>query len=211
LRVSPYWPFLLVLVLPALPLVVELGDVELGEAGVVDEDELDDGDVLIVVELSDGGVLDEPVLIEPLALVEPDGVMLLVELGEVELLDDELLGVLGVTSLVDEVLEEGAVVVELLLRSQPVTAAVATASTATRGMSLFMTSPFRNGCGVGRIPHGAGWALRSTPMTTHNACQPRSLGNGGVPAECGRETFRRRCNPFLRRVSRLSPNSYPCG
>jgi hypothetical protein len=92
------------------------------------------------------------VLMEELPLIEPDGVaLLLVELGdevelgvEVELLDEEL-GVLGVTSVVDEVVEDvEGVVVELLLRSQPVTAAVATASTATRGMSLFMTSPFRN-------------------------------------------------------------------
>ncbi len=132
------------LVLPALPLVVELGDVEFGEAGVVDEDELDDGDD--VVELSDGVLLEE--LIDEL----DDGVVLEVELGvEVELLDEEL-GVLGVTSVVDDVVEEddGVVDVVLLLRSQPVTAAVATASTATRGMSLFMTSPFRNGCDVGR-------------------------------------------------------------
>jgi len=149
LRWSPYWPFLLVLVLPALPLVVVSG-APVGEA--LDEEELDElGDLLVVIELSEGGVLEEPLLIEALPLTEPDGVMLLLELGVVEELLEAELGVLGVTSVVDEVVEEDGVVdVVLLLRSQPVTAAVATASTATRGMSLFMTSPFRNGCDVGR-------------------------------------------------------------
>ena len=157
------------LVLPALPLVVVSG-APVGVA-LVEEDELDEGLVLAGVELSAGGMLEEPELIEELSVVEPDGVMLLVELVElgveVELLDVEL-GVLGVTSVVDEVVEDvEGVAVELLLRSQPVTAAVATASTATRGMSLFMTSPFRNGLWCRTIPHGAGWALRSTSM--HNA------------------------------------------
>lgn len=132
-------------VLPALPLVVALGVVvvvvvELDELGdMLDEDEL--GEVLDDDEVS-AGVEDEAP-----PLIELDG-----ELGEVEEVLELELGVLGVVvvSVVVEVLDEGVVDVVLLLRSQPVTAAVATASTATRGMSLFMTSPFRNGCDVGR-------------------------------------------------------------
>jgi len=140
-------------VLPALPFVVVSG----APVGVVDEDEeLDE----LGVAVSAGGMLEEPLIEE---LDDPDGVVLLPELGieELELLEE--LGVLGVTSVVDEVVDEvDGVVVELLLRSQPVAAAAATASTATRGMSLFMTSPFRNGCDVGRSLTGPGGAAFST-------------------------------------------------
>jgi hypothetical protein len=170
----------LVLVLLAEPLVLASGA---PDGVTLDVEELDEGGVL---EVSDGVVDDEP-LIDELELVGD----VVVELGvEVEL-DDEL-GVLGVTSVVDEVVDEDeGVAVVLLLRSQPVTAAVATASTATRGMSLFMTSPIRNGCDVGRSLTGPGGRCVQRPMTTHNACQCLSLGNGAGDAESGRETFRR--------------------
>jgi hypothetical protein len=118
-------------------------------------------DELGIEELSDdaGGVLALLELSEPvgLPLIELD------ELGGVALLLLEELGgvVLVVMSVVLELelgddgvalVEDGVVVVVVvllvpdLLRSQPVTAAVATASTATKGMSLFMTSPFECGC-----------------------------------------------------------------
>jgi hypothetical protein len=85
-----------------------------------------------------------PPLIDALPLAEPEapGVALLVaEPGvvSVELLEE--LGEDGVELVVAEGLVE-VLLAPVLLRSQPVTAAVATASTATRGMSLFMTSPF---------------------------------------------------------------------
>jgi hypothetical protein len=166
----------LVLVLLALPLVVvsevELGD-ELDELGIV---LLELG--VLELELLLDGVLEEPLLIEALPLTEPDGVALVVELGVAELdvsvpveLDelDEAGGVLGVTSVVVE-LEEvlGVVLAPVLLRSQPVTAAVATARTATRGMSLFMTSPFQCGCRVGRSLTGpeVRFISRDTRRTT---------------------------------------------
>lgn len=114
-------------------------------------------DELGIGELVSGGALE--LLSEALALplIEVD------ELGGVELLLLEELGgvVLVVVSVVLELelgedgmalVEDGVVVVvvvllvPVLLRSQPVTAAVATASTATKGMSLFMTSPFECGC-----------------------------------------------------------------
>jgi hypothetical protein len=138
---------LFVLVLPALPFVVVFGAPFGVVDGMVEEDdgivEVDEELDELGVDVSAGGVLEELLMDE---LDDPDGVTLVsLELGVVvvELLDVEL-GVLGVTSVVDEVVEDvEGVAVELLLRSQPVTAAVATASTATRGMSLFMTSPFR--------------------------------------------------------------------
>ena len=106
--------------------------------------------------LEDDGAL--ALLSEPLALP----LMELDELGGVELLLEELGGVVVVVvSVVLELelgedgmgaVDDGVVVVvvllvlaPVLLRSQPVTAAVATASTATKGMSLFMTSPFECG------------------------------------------------------------------
>jgi hypothetical protein len=127
-------------------------------------------DELGIEELSDdaGGVLELLELSEPLALplIELD------ELGGVALLLLEELGgvMLVVVSVVLELelgddgvalVEDGVVVVvvvllvPVLLRSQPVTAAVATASTATKGMSLFMTSPFECGWCVRRFPLGA--------------------------------------------------------
>src|SRR5262249_37730436 len=91
-----------------------------------------------------------------------------------ELLEEEL-GVLGVRSELDEVLEEDeGLAVELLLRSQPVTAAVATASTATRGMSLFMYFSISERLWCRTIPHGAGGRCVQRPITTHNTCQWRS-------------------------------------
>jgi hypothetical protein len=192
LRVSPYWPFLLVFVLPALPLVVAVSGGLLGDwTGAEDEDE-DELDGVVVVELSDGGVADELPLIELLL----EGVVLLVEPGVDVLLDEEL-GVL--MSVVDEVVDEdeGVVEVELLLRSQPVTAAVATASTATRGMSLFMNSfSIRNGGDVGRSLTGPGGRCVQHSSPPHNACQASYLGNGSDDAESGRETCRPGCNPF---------------
>jgi hypothetical protein len=151
------------LVLLALPLTVVSG----APAGVVDEDELDEsGDLLVSV------LIEEEL---------PDGVVVVVvvELGVdmslVELVLDEVLGVvvLGVTSVV-ELLVEG-VVLALLLRSQPATAAEARASAATRGMSLFMTSPFRTGCSVGRSLTGPYGRCVQRSYTTHNACQQPCL------------------------------------
>ena len=124
----------------AAPGVGEVLDEEL-ELGIEElELLLDEGDVEELV--------SEPVpLMEALPLTEPDapGVveLLLAELGgvvvSVELVDVELDGMLLVVA---GVVAEVLLLLVPLLRSQPVTAAVATASTATRGMSLFMTSPF---------------------------------------------------------------------
>ena len=127
--------------------------VVLDELGI--EELLDDDGVLLD---EDDGELELLELVsEPLALP----LMELEELGGVELLLLEELGVVlvVVVSVVLELelgedgvalIEDGVVVVvvllvPVLLRSQPVTAAVATASTATRGISLFMTSPFECG------------------------------------------------------------------
>ncbi len=105
-----------------------------------------------VVELLLDGLLEEPDWslelpvvpeVEPLIdeLPEVPGVALLEELGLVgSVAVDEELGEDGVV-VADGV--DDRVLVSDLLRSQPATAAVATASTATRGMSLFMTSPIR--------------------------------------------------------------------
>jgi hypothetical protein len=117
-----------------------------------------------------------PPLMEALPLVDPDapGVVALLLLEEpgvvVSIEDEEELGEDGVVVAVglDVVL-----LVPDLLRSQPVTAAVATASTATRGMSLFMTSPFDCGYrGDVTNPRGPG-LLRSNPTRMHEACQRR--------------------------------------
>ena len=84
-----------------------------------------------------------PPLIEALPLVEPEAPGVALLLDEPGVVSVELLVELGEDG-VELVVAEGlADVLLVLLRSQPVTAAVATASTATRGMSLFMTSPFR--------------------------------------------------------------------
>ena len=65
----------------------------------------------------------------------------------------------------------GVLLVPDLLRSQPVTAAVATASTATKGMSLFMTSPFRvRSWGVRRSLAGPRLLCFNEPRM-HDACQ----------------------------------------
>ncbi len=92
-----------------------------------------------------------PPLIEELLLLEPAAggvVLLLDELGLVVSMEEEEdeLGEDGVV--VADGVDEVLLLVPDLVRSQPVTAAVATASTATRGMSLFMNSPFECGCGV---------------------------------------------------------------
>ena len=122
--------------------------VVLDELGI---EELLDGGVLL--DEDDDGELELPELVsEPLALplieLEELGGMELLLLDEpgvvavvvsVELLE---LGVDGVALLDDGVVVVVVLLVPVLLRSQPVTAAVATASTATKGMSLFMTSPF---------------------------------------------------------------------
>jgi hypothetical protein len=136
-------------------LLLELGGIveELLDDGLV----LDEPDVPDAPEAPDWSL--EPLvpalpLIDELPLADPaaPGVVLLLleELGlVVSVEEDDELGEDGVVVVV----ADGVVVLLVpdLLRSQPVTAAVATASTATRGMSLFMTSPFRvRFGGVGR-------------------------------------------------------------
>ncbi len=114
-----------------------------------------------LLDVSEGAELDElegDVVLGVLPLIEPDvpevlgGVELLLVLVlglelsvELELLEE--LGVDGMVLLVEdgEVAEVLLLSVPVLLRSQPVTAAVAKASTATRGMNLFMASPFESG------------------------------------------------------------------
>jgi hypothetical protein len=138
--------------------VVSVVVVVLDELGI---EELSDdaGGVLALLELSEPVALplmelDELGGVELLLLEELGGVMLLV-LSVVLVLELEL-GDDGVA-----LVEDGVVVVVVVLlvpdlfRSQPVTATVATASTATRGMSLFMTSPFECGWCVRRFPLGA--------------------------------------------------------
>jgi hypothetical protein len=118
-----------------------------------------------------------PLFIDALPLAEPDmpgaallleaepGVVVSVDVAAEELGEDGVVVAVGL----DDVL----LLVPDLLRSQPVTAAVATASTATRGMSLFMTSPFDCGCrGDVTNPRGPG-LLRSNPTRMHEACQRR--------------------------------------
>jgi hypothetical protein len=126
--------------------VVSVVVVVLDELGI---EELSDdaGGVLALLELSELALplieLDELGGVALLLLEELGGVMLVVVsvVLELEVGDD------GVA-----LVEDGVVVVVVVLlvpdlfRSQPVTAAVATASTATKGMSLFMTSPFECGC-----------------------------------------------------------------
>jgi hypothetical protein len=151
--------------------------VVLDELGI--EELLDDDGVLL--EDEDDGELE--LVSEPLALP----LIELEELGGVELLLLEELGVVlvvvsvvlelelgedGVTLVEDGVVVVVVLLVPVLLRSQPVTAAVATASTATKGMSLFMTSPFEvRLVGVGRFPLGARDGSGSTRGYTHNTCQ----------------------------------------
>jgi len=127
--------------------------VVLDELGI---EELLDDDGVLLDEDEDGMLELLELLSDPLALP----LMELEELGGVELLLDELgdvevvvsvvllvveLGEDGVALVVDGVVVVVVLLVPVLLRSQPVTAAVATASTATKGMSLFMTSPFECG------------------------------------------------------------------
>jgi hypothetical protein len=140
-----------------------------------------------------------PPLMDELPLVEPEapGVALLVaEPGvvSVELLEE--LGEDGVELVVAEGLVE-VLLAPVLLRSQPVTAAVATASTATRGMSLFMTSPFDCVVELGRIPRGAG--CFATNEWTHARGMP-----AGFPPQATRRAVAEwiyclmRGNPFPR-------------
>jgi len=158
--------------------VVSVVVVVLDELGI--EDLLDGG---VLLDEDDDGELELPELVsEPLALplieLEELGGMELLLLDEpgvvavvvsVELLE---LGVDGVALLDDGVVVVVVLLVPVLLRSQPVTAAVATASTATKGMSLFMTSPFECGLvGVRRFPLGARDGSGSTREYTHNTCQ----------------------------------------
>jgi hypothetical protein len=155
--------------------------------------ELDDGvlpDSLLELELEapEGGfdVLEgsvevelpevSPLFIDARPLAEPDmpGVALLLEAepGVVVSVDvaAEELGEDGVVVAVG--LDDVLLLVPDLLRSQPVTAAVATASTATRGMSLFMTSPFRlRFVWVGRSLSGPG--LRTSMGDRCRSCAKR--------------------------------------
>ena len=149
----------------------------------------------VVEELLDDGLpLDEPdapeapdwsleplvpalPLIDELPLVDPaaPGVVLLLleELGLVVSVEEaDELGEDGVVVVV----ADGVVVLLVpdLLRSQPVTAAVATASTATRGMSLFMTSPFRVRFGGVRRSLAGPRLLCFDEPPMHDACQARS-------------------------------------
>jgi hypothetical protein len=117
-----------------------------------------------------------PLFIDALPLAEPDmpGVALLLEAepGVVVSVDvaAEELGEDGVVVAVG--LDDVLLLVPDLLRSQPVTAAVATASTATRGMSLFMTSPFRlRFVWVGRSLSGPG--LRTSMGDRCRSCAKR--------------------------------------
>jgi hypothetical protein len=155
--------------------------------------ELDDGvlpDSLLELELEapEGGfdVLEgsvevelpevAPLFIDALPLAEPDmpgaallleaepGVVVSVDVAAEELGEDGVVVAVGL----DDVL----LLVPDLLRSQPVTAAVATASTATRGMSLFMTSPFRlRFVWVGRSLSGPG--LRTSMGDRCRSCAKR--------------------------------------
>jgi hypothetical protein len=133
-----------------------------------------------------------PPLMDALPLVDPDApgavaLLLLEEPGVVVSIevDEEELGEDGVVVAVG--LDEVLVLVSDLLRSQPVTAAVATASTATRGMSLFMTSPFDCGCGGCDEPFAGPGRLRSIAMHMHDACQ-RGFPSGNA---CGSDRARR--------------------
>ena len=206
------------LVLPALPFVVVFGAPFGVVDGMVEEDdgivEVDEELDELGVDVSAGGVLEELLMDE---LDDPDGVTLVsLELGVevVELLDEEL-GVLGVTSVVDEVVEDvEGVAVELLLRSQPVTAAVATASTATRGMSLFMTSPFRtvvmsDDPSRGRVCAAvninairttrANAVLSETAPRAPNPAEKLAAANGILSSDAAR-----RCRPIPTRSGRVA-------
>jgi hypothetical protein len=178
------------LVVSDVLLLEELGIEELlDDDGVLLDDE-DDG------ELEPLELVSEPValpLIEleelggvALLLLEDPGVVLLVVSValELELGDD------GMLLVEDGDVADVLLLVPDLLRSQPVTAAVATARTATNGMSLFMTSPFECGWwGVRRFPRGTRDCSGSTGKYTHNACHPPlPLG----PADGGAIPFRNR-------------------
>jgi len=146
-------------------LFAEPGVGELDELGIEELELLLDGEEAPLVLVSEL----EPPLIEALPLTEPE------VLGVVLALEEELGVVVSVALLEDvdgvllvvagDVVEVVLVLVPALLRSQPVTAAVATARTATRGMSLFMTSPFgvryecqtnpSRGPGTAGVQHGA--------------------------------------------------------
>jgi hypothetical protein len=146
-----------------LPVLLPLEELGEEEPLVPELEEPLEGSVELPVPEVDPVVLP---LIDALPLVEPEapGVALLV--AEPGVVSVELLEELGEDG-VELVVAEGLVDVLLapvLLRSQPVTAAVATASTATRGMSLFMTSPFDCGCGIGTIP-SRGRVLRFNEST----------------------------------------------
>jgi len=136
-----------------LSVLVGLDDCVLPDSLLELELEAPDGGVEELEALLEGSVEVElpevaPLFIVALPLADPDmpgavllleaepGVVVSVELAEEELGEDGVVVAVGL----DDVL---LLLVPDLLRSQPVTAAVATASTATRGMSLFMTSPFR--------------------------------------------------------------------
>jgi hypothetical protein len=165
---------------------------ELGIDELLDDDGvlLDDEDGELALELLSEPLalplmeLDELGGMELLLLDEPGVVLVVVSVVELELGED------GVALVEDGVVVVVVLLVPDLLRSQPVTAAVATASTATKGMSLFMTSPFECGWwGVRRFPRGTRDCSGSTGKYTHNACHPPlPLG----PADGGAIPFRNR-------------------
>lgn len=137
------------------------------------------------------GLLELPLvpLIDELPLLEPEVP------GVVVLLDE--LGLVGSVVVDEELVEDGGVVVAEgvdvvllvpdLFRSQPVTAAVATASTATRGMSLFMTSPFA--CVVGKaIPRGAE-LLCFRDRRMQDACQAACVSGSAAAARGANAVF----------------------
>ena len=153
---------------------------------------LDELGIDVVLDDDDGELELLELVSEPLALP----LMELEELGGMELLllDEpgvvvvvvsvELvleLGVDGVTLVVDGVVVVVVLLVPVLLRSQPVTAAVATASTATKGMSLFMTSPFE-----------CGWWVSDDSLSGRETARVQRGGTrttraiAFAPAACGR-------------------------
>jgi hypothetical protein len=177
---------------------------ELGIDELLDDDGvlLDDEDGELALELLSEPLalplmeLDELGGMELLLLDEPGVVLVVVSVVELELGED------GVALVEDGVVVVVVLLVPDLLRSQPVTAAVATASTATKGMSLFMTSPFEFGWwGVGRFPLGACDCSGSTRGYTHNTCQRIRLWRPGTEA----------ANPFRRRgkLSGMAGNAFP--
>ncbi|HXS53128.1 MAG TPA: hypothetical protein VN782_11400 [Usitatibacter sp.] len=180
-------------------LLLELGGVV--EELLLEDGLLDEPDVPEAPEAPDWSLeplvpalplMDELPLVEPAA---PGVVLLLEELGlVVSVEEDDELGEDGIVLVVADGV--AVLLVPDLLRSQPVTAAVATASTATKGMSLFMTSPFRVRLwGVRRSLAGPRLLCFNEPRM-QDACQalsPREAGRQGLVASTSLPSWG---NPF---------------